>query len=83
MNCALAFSAASAAAAIGAAAFIVLRKKSSKCDHLEPVVLQNKEGVEVHITPIGASIQRLILPVNGKPVDVVLGFNNSSTYAVS
>eukprot|EP00775_Hariotina_reticulata_P008395 gene8395-8579_t len=80
MNRALALSA-SVAAAIGAAAFIVLRKKRGNHPEVEAVVLQNKEGVEVHITPIGASIQRLILPVNGQLVDVVLGFNKSSTYA--
>jgi hypothetical protein len=46
-------------------------------------VLRNSDGVEVHITPVGASIQRLIVPIAGAKRDVVLGFNKPSSYAVS
>jgi hypothetical protein len=81
-----------ATAALGAAAvFTVWRKKQgskspaskSRFDVLETIVLSNRDGVEVHITPVGASIQRLIVPVQEKKLDVVLGFNKASTYAVS
>jgi hypothetical protein len=46
-------------------------------DKLSPIILRNAEGMEVHLTPVGASIQRLI--INGK--DVVLGYEHPSTYA--
>jgi hypothetical protein len=78
--------------ALGAAAvFAVWRKKQSSkrpesndlYDALKNIILSNRDGVEVHITPVGASIQRLIVPVQGKKLDVVLGFNKASTYAVS
>jgi hypothetical protein len=81
-----------ATVAFGAAAvFAVWRKKrdskgsasSSSFDRLEAILLSNRDGVEVHITPVGASIQRLIVPVQGSKLDVVLGFNKASTYAVS
>lgn len=86
MGRAAALSAAAAAAAAALAVFLHnhLRGKAKKLDKLEPVVLKNKQGVEVHITPVGASIQRLIVPVGSKKQlqDVVLGFNKPSTYAV-
>lgn len=86
----LAFAAAAAAAAV-AAVLAAGRKRHSgskpsrkQLDRLETVVLKNRDGVEVHITPVGASIQRFILPLgNGERQDVVLGFNKASTYAVS
>ncbi len=83
----LAASAAAAALAGAAAvAFSQLRKhqkRSTPFDRLQQIVLKNNEGVEVHITPVGASIQRFIVPIRGKAVDIVLGFNKASTYAVS
>lgn len=86
---AVAVGAAAAAAAALVATFA--HKKRSKgpskqqLDKLETVVLKNRDGVEVHITPVGASIQRFILPVGQQQEarDVVLGFNKASTYAVS
>lgn len=81
-----------AAIGIGATAAAVAtlwsRKQKSKgsateCDDAKTVILQNRDGVEVHITPVGACIQRLIVPVQGKKVDIVLGHNKASTYAVS
>lgn len=79
-----------AAAAAAAAALLATftRRRNSRgpskqqLDKLETVVLKNRDGVEVHITPVGASIQRLILPVGQERRDVVLGFNKASTYAV-
>lgn len=79
-----------AAAAAAAAALIATftRRKSSRgpskkqLDRLETVVLKNRDGVEVHITPVGASIQRFIVPLGQERRDVVLGFNKASTYAV-
>lgn len=87
-----------AAAAVAAAAVLaaVVRRtraashgrgkpSKTKLDALPTVVLRNQDGAEVHITPVGASIQRLIVPVGqGQALrDVVLGFNQPSTYAVS
>lgn len=81
-----------ATAALGAAAvFAVWRKKQgskrpasdNRFDALETIALSNRDGVEVHITPVGASIQRFVVPVQGQKLDVVLGFNKASTYAVS
>jgi hypothetical protein len=82
-----------ATVALGAAAvFAVWRRKrdskgsassSSSFDKLDTIVLSNQDGVEVHITPVGASIKRLVVPVKGSKLDVVLGFNKASTYAVS
>uniref|UniRef100_A0A383V4H7 Aldose 1-epimerase n=1 Tax=Tetradesmus obliquus TaxID=3088 RepID=A0A383V4H7_TETOB len=79
-----------ATAALGAAAvFAVWRKKQgskrpasdNRFDALETIALSNRDGVEVHITPVGASIQRFVVPVQGQKLDVVLGFNKASTYA--
>lgn len=82
---------AAAAAAVAAALAVVLQRRRHRngpsrkqLDKLETVILRNKDGVEVHITPVGASIQRFILPVAKEEArDVVLGFNKPSTYAVS
>jgi aldose 1-epimerase len=87
----LALAAAAAAAAVAAVLAAAARKRRSgskpsakQLDKLEAVVLKNRDGVEVHITPVGASIQRFILPLGqGERRDVVLGFNKASTYAVS
>jgi hypothetical protein len=79
-----------AGAATAALLVTLVHKKSSKkgpsqkqLDKLETVVLKNRNGAEVHITPVGASIQRLIVPVGQEKRDVVLGFTHASTYAVS
>lgn len=43
----------------------------------------NKLGVSAQISPVGASILKLVVPAaDGAPVDVVLGFERASTYAV-
>ena len=48
-----------------------------------PIILRNANGMQVHVLPIGATIQRLIVP-NGKGVaeDVVLGFDDPQQYQV-
>jgi len=49
---------------------------------METYVLKNSKGVEVHIRPLGALVQRLILPsAKGEPSDVVLGFDRLESYA--
>ena len=45
------------------------------------VVLKNKAGVEAHIIPTGAVIQRLLVPdAQGRVADVVLGFDEVEPY---
>lgn len=51
-------------------------------DALPPLLLSNAAGVRVTITPVGAAIQRFVVPVSGKELDIVLGWNRPSTYAV-
>lgn len=44
-------------------------------------VLNNSHGVEVHLIPTGAVIQRLLLPdASGQVADVVLGFDTIEPY---
>lgn len=77
--------AAASAAALGAAAVVAyLRNRNNRKTRTEhsPIVLKNRDGVEVHILPVGASIQRLIVPTKDKKLDIVLGFNKASTYEV-
>ena len=49
-----------------------------------PIILSNLNGMQVHILPIGATIQRLLVP-NDKGVaeDVVLGFDDPTQYQVT
>ena len=50
---------------------------------LRPTVLKNAKRVEVHIIPVGASIQRVMVPdKNGFIADVVLGFDSADEYLV-
>ena len=50
---------------------------------LRPIVLKNTKRVEVHIIPVGASIQRIMVPdKNGYIADVVLGFDSADEYLV-
>src|SRR5574344_1851659 len=45
-------------------------------------VLKNKNGMEVCSTNFGARIVSMMVPdKNGKPVDVVLGYDSINTYA--
>lgn len=46
-----------------------------------PRVLSTPRGLEVHILPLGATIQRLYVPdKSGKRADVALGFDNADDY---
>ena len=80
---------ASVISSIGALAWLVSKRLDGKqakkkgpsikeLNQLIPIILRNAEGMEVHFTPVGASIQRLL--VNGK--DIVLGYEHPSTYAM-
>ncbi|KAK9845425.1 hypothetical protein WJX81_006137 [Elliptochloris bilobata] len=47
----------------------------------EAVVLANAAGAEVHVWPVGAAIQKLLLPDRfGRLADVVLGFDDPVQY---
>jgi len=49
----------------------------------DAVVLTNENGMEVHILPTGASLQRLYVPdANGELVDVLLGYDEEEVYKV-
>ena len=46
-----------------------------------PIILKNERGIEVHVLPIGAVIQRLFVPDRrGILRDVVLGFEHKDPY---
>ena len=48
-----------------------------------PIVLSNANNMQVHILPVGATIQRLIVPNEvGVAEDVVLGFDDPAQYQV-
>ena len=50
---------------------------------ITPVILSNDQGFQAHILPIGATIQRLIVPNHdGLAEDVVLGFDDPKEYQV-
>ena len=50
---------------------------------LRPCILKNANLLEVHIIPVGASIQRISVPdKNGFASDIVLGFDSANTYLV-
>lgn len=51
--------------------------------HLPIHVLLGPDGMEVHISPLGGVIQRLLVPdAEGKVEDVVLGFDDMAPYTV-
>ena len=56
---------------------------SSALEELPTYVLRNTKGVEVHVRPLGALIQKLLVPDitgNGECEDVVLGFDELLPY---
>lgn len=67
--------------------FMCSRRNLSSClqaQKLEPFILKNHRGVEAHILPYGAIVQRLTVPDrSGRPTDVVLGFDTLTPYEVS
>ena len=49
-----------------------------------PLVLTNKNGMQLHVTNVGAAVQRLLVPdAQGLLQDVVMGFDNPALYQVS
>lgn len=51
---------------------------------LEPFVLTNSNGLEAHILPYGAIVQKLLVPdASGMLRDIVLGFDTLTPYEVS
>ena len=49
-----------------------------------PHILTNSKDMQVHILPIGATIQRIIVPnAEGRAEDVVLGFDDPRQYQVA
>ncbi|GBF97855.1 aldose 1-epimerase [Raphidocelis subcapitata] len=74
-------------AALSAAALLVARRLRLRryYDQLPRLRLgPNKLGVSAVISPVGASILELTVPdAQGKPVDVVLGFERASAYALT
>lgn len=74
--------AAAAAAAACLLAASVSRRFFGKKKVTYPVyVLKNHLGMEVHVTTLGATIQRVLVPgMDGKLDDVVLGFDDVNTY---
>ena len=60
------------------------RSRADDVEALPTHVLVNSQGVEVHISPVGATIERLNIPDrNGVPTDIVLGYDKKTPYAVS
>lgn len=60
-----------------------LQRKAAEAEKLPTLVLVNGRGVEVHVSPVGAAIQKLLLPDRkGDHGDVVLGFDSNGPYAV-
>ena len=48
-----------------------------------PIILSNDHGMQVHVLPVGATLQRVIVPnQQGVAEDVVLGFDDPSQYQV-
>lgn len=51
---------------------------------LKTYILKNEAGVEVHISPVGCAIVKLLVPDrNGVLDDIVLGYDDNLSYAVS
>ena len=81
---AIATAAAAGVAAVSAAIWF-LKLKRNELDKLPIYVLKSDQtGMEVHVTPVGGCILKLIVPdKDGQPVDVVLGYDRASRYMVS
>lgn len=57
------------------------QEKRGMLEGLPTYILRNEKGVEVHVRPLGALIQRLVLPdQKGNLADVVLGFDKLEPY---
>lgn len=54
---------------------------TAEAQKLEPFVLKNRHGIEAHILPYGAIVQKLVVPSSsGNPTDIVLGFDTLTPY---
>ena len=48
-----------------------------------PIILSNDHGMQVHVLPVGATLQRVIVPnQQGVAEDIVLGFDDPTQYQV-
>ena len=66
--------------------WILAKKLKAAWDlsHLPIIVLRGSNGLEVHVSPLGCLIQRLLVPNQyGEVEDVVLGFSDLKPYVVS
>ncbi len=56
---------------------------ASSAAQVTPIILTTSSGLQAHILPIGATIQRLIVPnQDGIAEDVVLGYDDPKIYQV-
>lgn len=56
--------------------------QAAEIEALPTHVLVNSKGLEVHISPVGAAIERINVPDrSGRLTDVVLGFDKKTPYA--
>ena len=56
---------------------------ASSAAQVTPIILTTSSGLQAHILPIGATIQRLIVPnQHGVAEDVVLGYDDPKIYQV-
>ena len=59
-------------------------KRAWDLSHLPVIVLRGANGLEVHVSPLGCVIQRLLVPdQQGNLDDIVLGFDDLRPYAVA
>jgi hypothetical protein len=77
------FAAVAAAAALPAVHVVKKLKRRWDIKHLPVHVLRGPDGMEAHISPLGAVIQRFLVPdARGILADIVLGFDDMEPYAV-
>jgi hypothetical protein len=67
------------------AIFVSCTRAKTIYDELPILILNNTNGMQVHLSPVGATIQKLLVPGStpGSLVDVALGHDNITLYTVS
>ncbi|CAG9466148.1 unnamed protein product [Pedinophyceae sp. YPF-701] len=73
-----------ALAVVGAAALVVLAKKAKKGgdgSEGQVFVIRGDSGLEVHVTPTGAAVTKVVVPTPDGPLDVCLGLPSASDYS--
>ena len=67
------------------AALLICTTSKTIYDELPILVLKNANGMQAHLSPVGATIQKLFVPSSkaGSVVDVSLGYENITLYMVS